>query len=151
MPRVKHGHARTWTQGKVSPEYAAWNAMRQRCRDPNSNSYHHYGGRGISVCERWDTSFANFFADMGERPSVKHSLDRYPNNNGNYEPGNCRWATRKQQHRNERRNTVVRFRGKRVALSEAAEMAGLSYQAVWRRINRLGWSIAKALSEPIRG
>lgn len=74
--------------------------MINRCERPTYRGWHRYGGRGITICERWRISFENFFADMGERPTPKHSLDRYPNNDGNYEPANCRWATKKQQSEN---------------------------------------------------
>jgi hypothetical protein len=76
--------------------------MLQRCTNPNNTKFHLWGGRGIKVCKRW-RDFANFFADMGKRPSRKHSIDRYPDMNGNYEPTNCRWATAKQQSANSRR------------------------------------------------
>lgn len=80
---------------------ASWSAMRERCRNPRHPGYAYYGGRGITVCERWLNSFANFLADMGPRPEGK-TLDRFPNNDGNYEPGNCRWATARQQQANRR-------------------------------------------------
>lgn len=86
-----------------SPEYNSWDAMIQRCRNPLGKNYHHYGGRGITVCERWLSSFENFYADMGPKPTPKHSIDRI-NNDGNYEPGNCRWATQSEQNFNKRRS-----------------------------------------------
>jgi hypothetical protein len=97
---IKHGYYK-------SPTYFAWEGMIQRCTNPNWRQWHNYGGRGITVCERWRT-FVNFLADMGERPEGRHgkiaeySLDRI-DNNGNYEPGNCRWATVAEQHSNKRR------------------------------------------------
>lgn len=94
---VRHGH----TSGRtMSPTYYSWSTMRTRCRNPKCNRYANYGGRGIRICERWEL-FENFLADMGERPSGL-SLDRYPDKNGNYEPGNCRWATSKEQAQNRR-------------------------------------------------
>lgn len=93
---VKHGHA---SRDGRSSEYKSWRAMLSRCENPKAAGYDRYGKRGISVCARWH-DFSAFLADMGLKPSPKHSIDRFPNNDGNYEPGNCRWATRKDQEEN---------------------------------------------------
>jgi len=94
--RTTHGHA---PHGAFTPTYWTWQGMHARCRYPSSSGYKHYGGRGITVCDRW-ASFENFLADMGERPKGT-SIDRI-NVDGNYEPGNCRWATPKEQRQNRR-------------------------------------------------
>lgn len=92
--RIKHGHS---IRGHKSAEYGIWTGMIQRCENPNVKAFSRYGGRGITVCEAWRNSFEAFLADVGRRPSARHSIDRYPNNDGNYEPGNVRWATPPEQ------------------------------------------------------
>ncbi len=107
--RPYHPHPRPYHEpvGKTA-EYACWIGMRRRCYVPTDRSFDLYGGRGITVCDQWRASFANFLADMGPRPSPKHSIDRI-NNDGNYEPDNCRWATASQQVSNRRSRAEMRL------------------------------------------
>lgn len=97
---AKHGHRGSFGRSK-SPTYHSWCKMRERCRDPKHRSYSNYGGRGVTVCERWN-SFENFLADMGERPDGM-TIDRI-SVEGNYEPGNCKWSTKEEQEANKRRH-----------------------------------------------
>jgi len=97
-PYIKHGEGGS----SKSAEYRAWISMKNRCQNPRQARYADYGGRGIKVCLKWRRSFPAFLADMGRKPSAKHTLDR-KNNDGNYTPGNCRWATPEEQRKNQRR------------------------------------------------
>lgn len=136
LPR--HGHAR----GKRSPTYLSWRAMIQRTSNPAVNDYHRYGGRGIQVCERW-RKFANFLADMGERPSGS-TLDRI-DGDGNYEPANCRWATPREQARANAR--MVEHDGTTMSIRDWAKSRGMPYGRLYSRLTR-GWPIGQALSTP---
>lgn len=129
------------------PEYNVWNAMRERCTNPKLRSFKDYGARGITVCERW-SSFENFYADMGPRPVPGMSLERM-NNDGNYEPGNVRWATATEQARNRRSSVLVTFNGRTATIAEWADRTGLSQLRISERL-RAGWSPERALTEPKR-
>jgi hypothetical protein len=143
--RIQHGHSR---RGKHSPVYVSWAKMRRRCLVPEDQHYPLYGGRGITICERWLT-FESFLADMGPRPQGA-TLDRYPDNNGNYEPRNCRWATQKQQSNNTRVNVLVEYQGVTKTATEWAEYMNWPKRIVYMRL-RAGWSVERALSTPPRG
>lgn len=128
------------------PLYVTWRDMIIRCTKPFATQYKYYGGRGIQVCSRW-LSFENFLADMVDRPSPQHSLDRFPNRDGNYEPGNVRWATAIEQGRNTRANLVLEYRGEALCASEWAARFGLVPGALYKRLE-LGWSVERALTTP---
>lgn len=127
--------------------YDSFKQMRRRCNDPTNIGFSNYGGRGIKVCERWST-FSAFIEDMGPRPPGM-TLERI-DPNGHYEPANCRWASRIEQSRNTRRNIWVEFRGQRMCLKDACQLAGLDKGTVRHRIVNMGWSPERALSEPPR-
>lgn len=129
---MQHGHA---TKKGQSPTYVTWNKMKQRCLNSNHKHYGHYGGRGITVCERW-LSFDNFLADMGERPEGM-SLDRI-DVNGNYEPGNCRWASHRQQLGNTRATRWIEYRGKPTCLTHLADSLDINPVTLRNRIIK-GW------------
>lgn len=127
-----------------SPGYDAWALMIRRCTNPRSDAYPNYGGRGIRVCERW-LSFDNFLADMGERPPGK-TLDRYPDNNGNYEPSNCRWATSMEQNNNTRRNRLIEYNGRCQTIGAWATELGVHRNTLTARIER-GEPLQHAMSQ----
>lgn len=133
--------------GKHGPTLQTWRAMLRRCENEKDGSYANYGGRGISVCERWQ-SYENFLADMGERPDGL-SIDRI-DNNGNYEPDNCRWATAKEQARNTRSNVYYDYKGEQLCASEIAERAGVDPHLLASRLKN-DWPMERALSEPLSG
>lgn len=129
-------------------EYNAWSGMKTRCYNPQFKDWHLYGGKGITVCGRWKLAFHYFFEDVGPRPSSLHSLDRFPNPDGNYEPGNVRWATRKEQARNwSSRNRRFALGSESLTLPEWAERLGMSRESLRDRIES-GWSLELALSTP---
>lgn len=185
------------THGIQRPEYQIWAAMKQRCLNPKCLKYPRYGGRGITMDPRWVDSFQTFLKDVGKRPSPKHSIERKDNDKG-YFPGNVKWATGKEQARNTSRNRYVTFRGRRLVLAHAAELAGIdrkraqdrlesgysqkeaferpvergflyfkidgvqhslavwcqlkgkSYDTVYSRMKKMGWTVEEALNEPVR-
>ncbi len=147
--RVKlKAYVRSLVDGKSRklPEYRHWINMKSRCLNPNVPNFKHYGGRGVTVCERWKADFGAFFADMGPRPSKHHTIDRIENS-GNYEPGNCRWATQSEQGRNRRGNRLVTIDGKTMTLAEAVGRSPVPYNTVLYRLKR-GWNIKDAISRP---
>lgn len=129
-----------------TPEYRVWQHLKRRCENPNNPAYKYYGGRGIKVCKRWQ-SYENFLEDMGRRPSLQHSIDRR-DNNGNYEPSNCRWATKQEQARNSRNNHMMTIGELTLPMWEWVERTGISRGVMKNRI-RKGWSDEQTLTTPI--
>ena len=130
-----------------SPEFDAWHHMIQRCYNPNNRGYKNYGGRGIAVDESWRNSFVAFYRDLGPRPSNLYSIDRI-DNNGNYAPGNCRWATEHDQKRNRRDNRHLTVGGETLIIADWAARSGISVGTILARLKR-GWSDAEAVTHPI--
>lgn len=135
--------------GRKSPVYNSWQSMLKRCYSPKHDAYKNYGARGVTVCDRW-RSFANFYADMGDRPPGK-TLDRFPNNRGNYEPGNCRWASLGEQSNNKTNSYLISAFGKTQTMQQWAREVGLHPGVLRRRLKFLGWPIDKALTTPNLG
>ena len=129
-------------------EYEAWGNMRSRCNNPKHERYKDYGGRGITICDRWN-KFENFADDLGPRPSADHSLDRI-DPNGNYTPENCKWSTPPEQGRNRRRTVFVDYKGKREKMADLIAQSGLKDSVVWHRV-RYGWPLEIALTTPVDG
>lgn len=129
-----HGSRRTHGESDKTPEYGTWLNITRRCGDPGHKQWKDYGGRGITVDPRWRDSYENFLEDIlreiGRRPGPEYSMDRWPNNNGNYEPGNVRWATRIQQGRNKRNNIHVNHAGRKRLMIEVSQESALNYDTV---------------------
>lgn len=141
---IKHGHA---TNGERSLSYRSWMNIRRRCLNKNAHEYSKYGGRGIRICDRWK-EFDAFLDDMGERPSLLHSIDRI-DPDGDYTPENCRWANPKEQGRNRRNNRMLTHNGETLCLSEWAERVGFSVQALRSRLDVCGYTVEEALTLPL--
>lgn len=138
-----HGQSSAIT---ITLEYTAWVHVIGRCYNKNNPDYERYGGRGITVCDRWLNSFENFYADMGIKPTTAHSIDRVKNNEG-YHPNNCRWATPAEQARNRSTTVYIEYNGRSMCLKDWAINLNISYAALKKR-RLLGWSIEKMLTTP---
>lgn len=143
--QLDHGHAR---RGRETPEYRVWESMISRCEDESSTPYRYYGALGIRVCKEWRGSFPRFLQDMGPRPSPNHSIDRFPDNSGHYEPDNCRWADRTAQCRNRSITRCLTLEGQTKSLAEWAELIGIRRGTLRARIVK-GWPVEKALRTPL--
>lgn len=136
---------------KANPEHYIWMGMRSRCNNAKNKDYAKYGGRGIKVCDEWNdrkTGFERFLADMGRRPSPKHSIDR-KENSGNYEPSNCWWTTALWQNRNRRNSALVTYLGQTKCLKEWSQELDLNYRMLIKRIGDMGWSVERAMTTPV--
>ena len=140
-----HGMSRSRKTGKIAPEYLLWTGMINRCENPNEPAYPRYGGRGIKVHPEWRVSFEAFYRDMGPRPAPRATLDRI-DNDGDYAPGNVRWATYQEQARNRRSTKWIEWEGQQIPLAELAEREGISYKKLWKRLST-GVPLDKALSK----
>lgn len=138
---LRHGMCFTRT-------YSSWDSMKERCTNPNHPSWGNYGGKGVTFCERW-LDFKNFLADMGERPESM-TLDRYPNKAGNYEPGNCRWASPKEQANNTSTNRKITYLGREWTTRELSEHTGVPYHLLRGRLFKQGWPAEDAVTKPVR-
>jgi hypothetical protein len=139
---------RTKQPDKENPAYSCWKAMRDRCYMRSHVAYPRYGGRGIDVCDKWRRSFHSFLNDVGERPSMLYTLERI-DNDGNYEPGNVRWATKLEQGSNKRNNRLLSVNGRTMALSEWSRATGLHSATIAARIHS-GWSVQRAIETPAK-
>lgn len=139
LGREKHGRYKTRA-------YSTWQSMKSRCLNERDDSYHDYGGRGITVCNEW-MNFENFYADMGD-PGDGETIDRMDNNEG-YCKSNCRWASSHQQSRNKRSNIVIKWQGQEKILSDWAEHLSINVATLYARIVRYGWSVERAFTRPI--
>ena len=140
MAKITHGM-------KGTAEYRAWLAIKTRCHNPNFPWYRYYGGRGIRVCDQWKNNFVQFYNDMGLRPSNNHSIERL-NNEGHYEPSNCKWATKKEQCNNKRNNRKLKLNKIELTIKEWSDLTGIPWATIGARIDRLGWSVREALTTP---
>lgn len=141
MKVVKTTHGMRFT-----PTYSIWCGIIKRCENPKCESYPQYGGRGIKVCERWRNSFSNFLSDMGERPEDT-SIER-TDNNGNYKPSNCKWATMKEQGNNKRNNHKITIGSHTHTIAEWSRIVGITAKRIYGRIYR-GWTPTKAIMTPV--
>lgn len=141
-------HQRQTHGDSTSKEYKIWNQMKMRCENESDPAFQNYGGGGIRVCERWRNSYEAFLKDMGRCPDGL-SIDR-KDNNGNYEPSNCRWVTKKQQNRNRRDNCIFTVRGITGCMSELSERFGIANRTAWYRIRKAGWDIETAFVTPVK-
>jgi hypothetical protein len=126
--------------------YITWAHIKERCENPSCRDYKNYGGRGIAVCDSWQI-FENFYNSMGDPPTSKHTIERV-NNNKNYEPDNCIWATRKEQNNNTRLNRILELNGQRKTLAQWSESTGINHKTLSTRL-RDGWSVERALTQKV--
>jgi len=139
---IKHGLSNT-------PEFRTWAEIKIRCYNIKSTSYERYGARGITMCDRWINSFENFLCDMGRKPSRYHSIDRI-NNNGDYSPQNCRWASPIEQANNKSNNVVIEHNGIKDTIPGWCRRTGLTYASLRHRILIAKWDIEKALTTKMK-
>lgn len=161
--RLKNGHTKScgcWshkfvaqsrtTHGQTGTRlYRIWVQIINRCTNARTPAYPDYGGRGITICDRWRSSFEAFAEDMGQPTSSAHTIDRIDNDSG-YSMENCRWATKHEQARNTRGNTLITFNGETHCISEWADIVGIHQDVIGERIRRRGWSVERALTTPPR-
>lgn len=143
---LKHGMA---ARGDKHPLYDTWVRIKQRCHNPDCEDYYLYGAIGIHVCERWRNSFEAFIDDVGNSKPTGTSIDRYPNKEGHYEPGNTRWGTDEMQANNKRNNHVLEFNGKSMTVMMWAKETGIHHQTILYRLKH-GMSVSDALTIPVR-
>lgn len=143
--RIRLGRGNRTTHGENKTRlHIIWTGMRARCRDKNNKKY---GGRGISVCKRWDDSYEAFRDDVGYPPSDNHCLDRFPDMNGNYESGNFRWATYKENANNSRNNVFIKYRGIKLTMTQWYERLGYTSSQFYQRFRKKKWPMRKIVNQ----